>query len=73
MKKELKVGLFIFLLLSALFILYAIFGTIRNRKTDLSWNFTGIVDKIDYDEKGVPNVIVNGKEYYLSAGYNFDH
>jgi len=24
-------------------------------------------------KKGVPNVIVSGKEYYLSAGYNFDH
>jgi len=49
---------------------------IRNKKAikqiyDLEFN--GVVQVIDYDQKGFPTVEVANNNYYLSLGYNFEY
>lgn len=40
---------------------------------NLSIAFKGVVQKVEYNVKGTPYVIVNGKQYYLIDGYNFEY
>ena len=41
-------------------------------KDNLSYKFKGIVDTVKYDVKGIPTITIDKKQYYLSAGYNFN-
>ena len=73
MDKDLKVFLPIFISLCIAFLSYGIFSAMQSRKENMTYNFHGVVEKVNYDEKGIPSVMVNGIKYYLSPGYNFDH
>lgn len=52
---------------------YGIYTALRNRGDSLSNNFHGILTQIKYDVKGFPEVTVDGRDYYLLAGCNFDY
>ena len=36
-------------------------------------DFTGRVDKVQYDIKQFPTITLGGKVYYIGSGYNTDH
>jgi hypothetical protein len=36
-----------------------------SKKKSLNWSFKGVVEKVHYSDKGIPDVTVNGAEYYL--------
>lgn len=54
------------------FITYAIITTKQREKENLSFHFNGVVDSVRYDIKGIPFVVANDEEYYLSDGYDFN-
>jgi hypothetical protein len=48
-------------------------GDKKAKEENLARSFIGVIEYIEYDEKGIPTVIVNGQKYYLSTSYNFEH
>ncbi|WDF56536.1 hypothetical protein [Mucilaginibacter sp. KACC 22063] len=49
---------------------------INNKAADienLSNSFNGIVQKVEYNVKGMPSVMVHDKQYHLIGGYNFEY
>ncbi|WP_316836977.1 hypothetical protein [Pedobacter nutrimenti] len=57
----------------AFFIGWNFFMLKKNNKENLSYKFNGIVESVNYDVKGIPSVVIQGDEYYLSGGWNFEH
>lgn len=55
------------------FIAWNIIMAREDNKENLSYAFNGVVEKVSYDKKGIPSVIVLQKRYYLSGGWNFEH
>ena len=51
--------------------------TVWEKISDLEeqdYEFSGILQRIDFDEKGVPKVVINGKKYYsLSTTRSFNN
>ncbi|MGZ3751782.1 MAG: hypothetical protein ACXVB0_01510 [Mucilaginibacter sp.] len=45
----------------------------KARVKNLENNFKDTVAAVRYDLKGLPEVIIKGKRYYLTAGYSFEH
>ena len=57
-----------------IFIFLVIILYIRGYIEQKNYDFAGVVQNIDYDIKGTPHLVINGKKYILS--YNewlFDH
>ena len=69
---KLKVGFVIFGILYIAASQYLILDYRNGRTENLEIAMDGVVDNVIYDVKGVPSVTVNKKQYYLSAGYNFE-
>ena len=63
----------LFGVLCALFLSFLLFSTKKSFDRNLSYDFTGVVDTVAYDVKGIPTVTILNNEYYLSAGYNFNY
>jgi hypothetical protein len=40
-------------------------NTKDSKKKSINWSFKGAVEKVHYSDKGIPDVTVNGNEYYL--------
>ncbi len=55
------------------FILFIIYSNSKADEINYNYSFSGRVDSVSYDVKGIPYVHVNGQFYYLDDGYNFDH
>jgi hypothetical protein len=73
MNKDLKMFVIVFGCLCLLFLLFLLTSINTSFKKNLSYNFSGTIDSVTYDEKGTPTIIINHQEYILSAGYNFDY
>ena len=46
---------------------------VKSVKTNLEYEFSGIVENVVYDAKDIPEVTVKKKSYYLADEYVFDH
>jgi len=73
MSKRLKKFLILFGALCALFSGFLLFSAKNSFNRNLSYDFTGVVNIVNYDAKGIPTVTIHSNKYYLSAGYNFDY
>ncbi len=71
--KGLKMFMILFGVLCTLFLSFMLFSAKNSFYRNLSYNFTGVVDDVAYDIKGIPTVTIKNDEYYLSAGYNFNY
>jgi|GEM_PF-3863806 len=49
----------------ALTAIISIHGKNDSEKKSLKWSFKGAVEKVYYSDKGIPEVTVNGNQYYL--------
>lgn len=67
-----KLMLILFVIVCISFGAYLYLSTAKSNKENLNREFHGIVESIRYDEKDIPYVGIDGKEYYLDAGYNFE-
>lgn len=56
-----------------LFIAILTYLYIRGYNRLKKFEINGIVDKVSYDEKGSPDVHVNGMDFYLGGPWNFKH
>lgn len=63
----------LFVSLAMLFFCYTIYSGRISERENISREFSGTVENVLYDVKGIPSVTVHGKEYYLNNFYNFDH
>ncbi|SHG42548.1 hypothetical protein [Pedobacter caeni] len=63
----------LFVTIAMLFFCYMIYSGRISERENISREFRGTVENVLYDIKGIPNVMVQGKEYYLNNFYNFDH
>jgi hypothetical protein len=46
----------------------------RSRSECLAYEFNGKVENVNYDDKGKPTVLIDGKEYDLLVNFwNFNH
>ncbi len=52
---------------------YFLYRTNLAWQENLTYNFTGVVENVDYDVKGIPEVTVHNEKYYLASGYNFEY
>ncbi len=68
-----KLVIILFAVVCVFFIGYLLISTKKSDETNRSVQFNGVIESVSYDEKGIPFVKLNGKEYYLDAGYNFEH
>jgi len=65
---------YVYLLAFVIFIVYMFFSTKNARKVVLNYKFNGVVEKVVYGEKSIPEVTINGVNYYLgSTSWNFNH
>jgi len=42
-------------------------------KINLNRQFNGTIENVIYDEKDIPTVTVDGEQYSLGVGYDFQH
>jgi len=54
-------------------IAFAIVAINISSKKYLGYKFNGEVIHVEYNNKGYPEVTVNGEQYMLGMGVNFDH
>lgn len=66
-----KLSLVLFVIVCILLFGFLFVSTNTSRNENMNRQFHGIVESVRYDKKAIPYVKVNGKEYYLDAGYNF--
>lgn len=66
-----RLMLALFMIIFCLFRYYIWHSTNIRNKENFEYSFSGIVEKVRYDEKLIPYVSINGKEYYLDAEYDF--
>jgi hypothetical protein len=64
---------FLFIIMLIMFIGFGFLADYHAKKIYLAYNFSGIVDHVEYDNKGYPEVTVNGEQYYLQIGWNYYH
>jgi hypothetical protein len=65
---------YIYLLAVIAFVIHIIYSSSVARKIVLKYSFSGIVEKVVYDKKSIPNVTIDGKTYYLgSTSWNFNY
>lgn len=71
--KVMKKQLFKYLIIAiSCYLLLTLWEKISDKK-EKNYEFAGVLQKIDYDEKGVPEVVIDGKKYYsLSTTRNFN-
>ena len=55
-----------YLIIGALFFIVLLFLYVRANKIENSYQFSGVVQKITYGDKGTPKVIIEGITYYLT-------
>jgi len=55
------------------FIIVNLYFLVNGNKKNLAYEFSGVVEDVNYDVKGSPYVTVKHKTYYLSEGWNFQH
>nr|WP_068890054.1 hypothetical protein [Pedobacter panaciterrae] len=55
------------------FIIVNIYFLVKGNKKNLAYEFSGIVEEVNYDVKGTPYVTVDHIMYYLSEGWDFEH
>ena len=73
MNRQPALGFAIFVFFGILFMVFLSIMNTRSFKRNLFFEFDGTVEKVIYDAKGIPEVTVKGKTYYISAEYNFDY
>jgi hypothetical protein len=56
----------LFLILCVLFCIVLLGLYIRANSIEKDYQFSGIVQKITYGDKGTPRVVINGKLYFIS-------
>jgi len=66
-KKQVK-----YLVIGILFFLVAKILSVMFYIKERNYQFNGIIEKIDYNEKKTPSVKVNGKSYVLSTNWRFN-
>jgi len=72
-RKKLYVAFSIFVtILFSLTIVYWLKASLKADNANLNVEFSGLVDRVDYDIKQSPTVTVNNEGYYI-AGYNTNH
>lgn len=62
-----------FFIFCVFFFGYLIYSTKKSDQKNLDYDFHGLVEDVRYDQKNLPYVTVGKREYYLDAGYNFQH
>jgi hypothetical protein len=58
-----------YLIIGALFFLAFKVLDVISKKKQKAYQFSGLIEKIDYNEKKTPTVVVNGKSYGLSTSW----
>jgi hypothetical protein len=61
------VKLIVFCLIVIGIIVYGSYSKNRSIKKSYRYNITGRIESIDYDEKKIPTVTVNGEMFYLNT------
>lgn len=67
-----KLPILFFVIVCAVSMVYFVVRIHKENQENINWHFNGIVENVRYDQKDIPYVQVNGKEYYLAARYKFD-
>lgn len=65
--------LILFIIGLIIFIGFGFLADYPAKKIYLAYNFSGIVDHVEYDNKGYPEVTVNGEQYFLWITWDFNH
>ncbi|OCX51028.1 hypothetical protein BEL04_20135 [Mucilaginibacter sp. PPCGB 2223] len=60
-------------LLFAFVLIYWNHQSLAAKEQSLNINFVGTVNNVSYDVKGIPNITIGDKEFYLGSGYHFDY
>ncbi|NQX41259.1 hypothetical protein SAMN05421820_107204 [Pedobacter steynii] len=61
-----------YLIIGSLFFLgFKVLDAISDKK-EKKYQLNGLIEKIDYNEKNTPTVVVNGKSYGLSTSWRFN-
>lgn len=43
---------------------------VNNNKIEIKgYDIHGVIQKVEYEQKGIPTIIVNNKSYYIDAGW----
>lgn len=63
----------IFLILLVIFIGFGLALNQRASKINLAYSFNGTVEHIDYNNKGYPNITINGEQYPLDITWDYNH
>jgi hypothetical protein len=61
-----------YLMIGLLFLLLLKVFSLISDKKERNYQFKGVIEKIDWNEKNTPTVIVNGKSYDLSTNWKFN-
>lgn len=74
MTKLMKKALVVFFVVSySVFIVYYYYSNRLGEEENLDRQFNGVIENVHYDEKSIPYVEIDKKEYYLNMGYYFGH
>lgn len=73
MEKNSKLFVAVVAIMLTLFFSWVFFSAKNKVARNLAIHFNGVVQDVTYDVKGIPSVTLNGKIYYLSAWYYFNH
>jgi hypothetical protein len=68
-KKHLVLILFVF----GSFYGYFIYALINGKKKHKASAFSGVIQLVTYDTKGIPTIVINGVKIYVGASYNWNN
>jgi hypothetical protein len=72
-KKLFLAALFACIILCGLTMAYWLWEAGEDAKESLDVEFAGPVERVDYDIKQFPTIMIANKSYYIGSGYNTDH